>query len=109
MSDKEPHLAQLKLKADNLQKAYLPFIKGGGLLVPSIENKFYMGDEIFLKVDVEGKPEPYRIVGKVVWIATHADAKEYERGVGIQFQDQVGKKLNEDIKTMLARMNKAAK
>lgn len=103
---KQPHLANLKLKPEDLNKAYLPFIKGGGLFIPSNEQNFQMDEEIFLKVDLEGAAEPFRLVGKVAWISTHTDGKEYPRGIGVQFQDEEGKRLNMEIKSLLQTLNK---
>lgn len=98
---KQPHLANLKLKPEELSKAYLPFIEGGGLFIPSTEQNYQLSEEIFLKVDLEGAAEPYRLVGKVAWISAHTDGKEYPRGIGVQFQDEEGKRLNMEIKALL--------
>lgn len=98
---KQPHLANLKLKPAELSKAYLAFIEGGGLFIPSNEQDYQLDEEIFLKVDLEGAAEPYRLVGKVAWISTHTDGKEYPRGIGIQFQDEEGKRLNMEILALL--------
>ena len=106
IASKQPHLANLKLKPDELSKAYLPFLEGGGLFIPSTEQNFQLDEEIFLKVDLEGAADPYRLVGKVAWISTHADGKEYPRGIGVQFQDEEGERLNMEIKTLLSTLVK---
>jgi type IV pilus assembly protein PilZ len=100
----KPHLANLKLKPGELNDAYLPFIEGGGLFIPTVEQNYELGEEIFLKVDLEGEGQPYRLIGKVAWISSHTDHKEFRRGIGIQFQDAEGKRLNQEIKSILATL-----
>jgi Tfp pilus assembly protein PilZ len=105
-TDNKPHLVNLKLKPDQLSDSYLDYIQGGGLFIATREPDYKLGEEVFLKVDLEGLAEPYRIIGKIVWISTQADAQEWPPGIGVQFQDEAGTQLNAEIQTTIAALHK---
>jgi type IV pilus assembly protein PilZ len=47
--------------------AYMPFLKNGGIFVPT--NKAYrLGDEIYLILTLLDDPAKYPIAGKVAWV-----------------------------------------
>lgn len=100
----KPHLANIKLKPAQLSDLYLPYIKGGAIFLPGLVGEYHLGEEVFVKIDLEGSAEPYRIVGNVVVVASDTDPKDYPPGVGVQFQDEQGAKLNEEIKTMISTL-----
>lgn len=50
-----------------LYAAYMPFIRNGGLFIPT--NKTYkLGDEVFMLLNLMDEPEKIPVAGKVVWI-----------------------------------------
>jgi type IV pilus assembly protein PilZ len=50
-----------------LYAAYMPFIKNGGLFIPT--NKSYkLGDEVFMLLNLMDEPEKIPVAGKVAWI-----------------------------------------
>lgn len=50
-----------------LYAAFMPFIKHGGLFIPT--NKSYkLGDEVFMLLNLMDEPEKIPVAGKVVWI-----------------------------------------
>ena len=50
-----------------LYAAYMPFIKNGGLFIPT--NKSYkLGDEVFMLLNLMDEQEKIPVAGKVVWI-----------------------------------------
>ncbi|QVM87777.1 PilZ domain-containing protein [Pseudomonas lalucatii] len=54
-----------------LYAAYMPFIKNGGLFIPT--NKSYkLGDEVFMLLNLMDEPEKIPVAGKVVWITPRA-------------------------------------
>ena len=68
-----------------LQAAYMPFIRNGGLFVPS-PRAFSLGDEVFLLLRLLDDPSRIPVVGKVVWV-TPSGAGGRPTGVGIQFNE----------------------
>jgi type IV pilus assembly protein PilZ len=50
-----------------LYSAYMPFIKGGGLFIPT--NKTYkLGEEVFMLLSLLDDPNKLKVVGTVAWI-----------------------------------------
>lgn len=68
-----------------LYAAYMPFVKNGGLFIPT--NKAYkLGDEVFLLLNLMEEPEKLPVAGKVMWI-TPRGAGNRAAGVGVQFSE----------------------
>ena len=49
-----------------LQRAYMPFMKGGGLFLPTAQ-PYEMNEEIFLLVTLPGSKKSLPVPGTVVW------------------------------------------
>jgi type IV pilus assembly protein PilZ len=81
--------------------AYMPFIKNGGLFIPT--NKGYgLGDEVFMLLQLMDDPAKLPVKGKVVW-ATPANAQAGRaQGVGVQFtDDESGQQVRAKIEQIL--------
>ena len=51
----------------SLYAAYMPFIKNGGLFIPT--NKAYkLGDEVFMLLTLTDSKEKLPVAGRIVWI-----------------------------------------
>jgi type IV pilus assembly protein PilZ len=84
-----------------LHASYMPFIKHGGLFVPT-HRAHQLGDEIFILLHLMNEPERFPIVGKVVWITPlHAESHK-PQGIGIQFAGEEGRVIKERIEVYLA-------
>jgi len=71
-----------------LYAAYMPYIKGGGLFIPT--NKSYkLGEEIFMLLSLIEDPAKLKVVGHVVWI-TPVTQGNRPQGIGVQFSDKDG-------------------
>jgi type IV pilus assembly protein PilZ len=69
-----------------LYAAYMPFLQGGGLFIPT--NKTYkLGEEIFMLLTLMEEPEKLPLAGKVVWITPKGAQGNRATGVGVQFND----------------------
>jgi type IV pilus assembly protein PilZ len=84
-----------------LYAAYMPFIKHGGLFVPT-QRQHQLGDEIFILLHLMNEPERVPIVGKVVWITPRQAESHRQQGIGIQFDDQEGRAVKDRIEIYLA-------
>jgi type IV pilus assembly protein PilZ len=70
-----------------LYAAYMPFIKNGGLFIPT--NKPYrLGDEVFMLLNLMDETEKIPVAGKVVWVTPRGAQGNRAAGVGVQFSDQ---------------------
>lgn len=85
----------------SLYKAYMPFIRGGGLFVPTT-NEYEMGDEVFLMVTLPDAPAPKGVAGKVAWISPPGVANPRAQGIGVQISSQDNGALNREIEAILA-------
>ncbi|BCD99431.1 PilZ domain-containing protein [Marinagarivorans cellulosilyticus] len=83
-----------------LYAAYMPFIKHGGLFIPT--NKSYsLGDEVFMLLNLMDEPEKIPVAGKVIWITPKGAQGNRAAGIGVQF-DGDDDTANRKIETYLA-------
>lgn len=83
-----------------LYAAYMPFVKHGGLFIPT--NKTYkLGDEVFMLLNLMDEPEKIPVAGKVVWVTPKGAQGNRSAGIGVQFSDQDNTAVNK-IETYLA-------
>lgn len=83
-----------------LYAAYMPFVKNGGLFIPT--NKSYrLGDEVFMLLSLMEEAEKIPVAGKVIWITPRGAQGNRAAGVGVQFSDQDNTALTK-IETYLA-------
>lgn len=83
-----------------LYAAYMPFIKNGGLFIPT-NRSYRMGDEVFMLLSLMDEPEKVPVAGKVVWITPRGAQDNRAAGIGVQFNDQDGT-ARQKIETYLA-------
>ncbi len=70
-----------------LYAAYMPFLKNGGLFVPT--NKQYrVGDEVFMLLTLMDETDKIPIAGRVVWITPVGAQGNRQAGIGVQFSEQ---------------------
>ena len=78
-----------------LYAAFMPFIKNGGLFIPT-NKRYKLGAEVFILLSLMEEPEKLPIAGKVVWITPKGAQGSRAAGIGIQFNnedDMVQKKI----------------
>lgn len=79
-----------------LYAAYMPFIQGGGLFIPTPKS-FRLGDKVFMVLelsDEDSTTETIAVAGKVIWL-TPPRAQGYSKpGIGVQFSSSGSKTLN---------------
>lgn len=86
---------------NTLYGAYMPFLKNGGLFIPT-DKSFELGDEVFLLLTLMDEPERFPITGKVVWVTPKAALGNRPMGIGIQFSGMEGSSVQKKIETYLA-------
>ncbi len=85
----------------SLYMSYMPFIRGGGLFIPTTDD-YEMGDEVFLMVTLPDAPAPKGVAGKVVWLSPKGVANPRAQGIGVQISTQDHGALNREIEAILA-------
>ncbi len=88
--------------------AYMPYIKGGGLFIPT-NKPFKMGDEVFMLLSLMKEPAKLKVVGKVVWVSPAAHNGR-PQGVGVQFSEKDGgDEVKKKIETLLGSAMKSSR
>ncbi len=75
-----------------LYSAYMPWIKTGGIFVPT-NRSYSLGDEIYLLLTLMDDPAKFPISGKVVWITPPDAHGKKIQGVGVAFPANEGGQL----------------
>lgn len=84
-----------------LYAAYMPYIQGGGLFIPTRKN-YKLGDEVFMLLTLMDELEKLPVAGKVVWITPVAAQGNRAAGIGVQFSGQDDGVARNKIETYLA-------
>lgn len=83
-----------------LYAAYMPFVKNGGMFIPTSKS-YKLGDEVFMLLSLMDEPEKIPVAGKVIWITPRGAQGNRAAGIGVQFSDQDNTAVNK-IETYLA-------
>jgi type IV pilus assembly protein PilZ len=91
-----------------LYAAYMPFLKNGGIFVPT--NKPYqLGDEVYLILTLMDDPTKLPVAGRVVWVSP-AGGGTRQPGIGVHFPaDESGVAARKRIEEVLGTALKAAR
>ena len=85
----KPGVLSLAIKEKSaLYAAYMPYVKGGGLFIPT-NKSFKIGEEVFMLLSLVDVPMKLKVVGKVVWLTPVAQANR-PQGIGVQFSEKDG-------------------
>lgn len=71
-----------------LYAAYMPYVKGGGLFIPT-SKPFKIGEEVFMLLSLIDDPVKLKVVGQIVWITTATQGNR-PQGIGVQFSEKDG-------------------
>ncbi len=85
-----------------LYNAYMPYLKSGGIFVPT-PKRYFLGDEVFLLLTLLDEKDRLPVAGKVVWVTPPGAQGNRTAGVGVQFSDSAeGETVKGKIETLLA-------
>ncbi len=84
-----------------LYAAYMPFINGGGLFIPT-KKSYNLGDEVFMLLTLMDDTEKIPVAGKVIWITPMGAQGNRAAGIGVQFSDQDDGAARNKIEGLLA-------
>jgi type IV pilus assembly protein PilZ len=97
-----PGVLSLTIKDKNaLYAAYMPYVKGGGLFVPS-NRRYKLGDEVFMLLTLLDSKEKIPVAGHVVWITPAGAQGGRTAGIGIQFSEKDAGVARTKIENILA-------
>jgi len=102
-------ILSLTIKDKNaLYAAYMPFVKNGGLFIPTTK-RYKLGDEVFMLLSVMDETERLPVAGRIIWITPVGAEGNRAAGIGVQFSDQDGGMARNKIETYLAGALKSDK
>ena len=85
-----------------LYNAYMPFVRGGGLFVPTAK-RYGLGDEVFILLTLMDDKDRLPVPGKVMWITPAGAQGNRTAGIGVQFNDSSdGETARTKIESILA-------
>ena len=97
-----PGVLSLTIKDKSaLYAAYMPYVKGGGIFVPS-NRPYKLGDEVFMLLTLMDSKEKIPVAGHVVWITPAGAQGGRTAGIGIQFSEKDSGVARNKIETILA-------
>ena len=98
----KPGLLTLTIKDKSaLYLAYMPFVKNGGLFIPTNSN-YRLGDEVFMLLNLMGEDEKLPVAGRVIWVTPKGAQGKRTAGIGVQFSEQDRGQTRTKIENYLA-------
>ena len=96
-------IISLKIKdTAALYNAYMPYLKNGGLFAPTAQ-RYALGDEVVLLINLTDEGERLSVAGKVVWVTPVGAQGNRTAGIGVQFNDSAdGEAARTKIESILA-------
>ncbi|MDK2123460.1 PilZ domain-containing protein [Parachitinimonas caeni] len=81
--------------------AYMPFVKGGGMFIPT-SRPYKIGDEVFMLLSLMDDPARIAVSGHVVWITPQGAHGNRTQGIGVQFSsNEAGGQARAKIEVLL--------
>jgi type IV pilus assembly protein PilZ len=104
-----PSVLSLSIKEKAaLYAAYMPYLKNGGIFVPTTR-AYQLGDDVYLILTLLDDPTKVPVAGKVVWISPAAGGSKTP-GIGVHFpSDESGQTARRRIEDALGANLKSAR
>jgi len=105
-----PGVLSLSIKEKSaLFAAYMPFLKGGGIFIPTTK-QYKLGDEVFMLLTMMDDPNKIPVAGKVVWITPPGAHGGKTQGIGVQFdKNDSGIAARNKVEGLLGGLLKSAR
>ncbi len=96
-----PSVLSLNIKEKAaLYAAWMPYLKHGGIFVPTAR-PYNVGDDVYLLLSLTDDPAKFPVAGKVAWVTPQGAHNNKAQGIGVHFADddggRVAKKRIEEI------------
>lgn len=92
-----------------LYAAYMPFLKNGGLFIPT-SRLHQMGDQVYMLLSLMDDPTKLPLSGKVVWITPAGAQGNRQQGIGVQFDNSESSAIvRNKIESILGNAMKATR
>lgn len=88
-----------------LHASYMPFIKDGGIFVPTTQ-RFGLHDEVILQLRLVEEGKKLLIPGRVIWISTGMGHRGTSPGIGLQFTGEHRARIKQFLEEILGELVK---
>ena len=105
-----PSVLSLNINSKSaLYAAYMPFLKHGGIFIPTTR-VYNIGDEVFMLLALMDDPSKLPIAGSVVWITPPGAQNSKAQGIGVHFKnDESGIEARRKIEALLGGVIQASR
>ena len=80
-------ILSLKITDQNmLYHSYMPFLKNGGLFIPT-SRTYELGEEVFILLSLMDEVEKFPVAGSIAWITPRGAQGNQAAGIGVHFSD----------------------
>ena len=102
MAAPKPGILSLTIRDKSaLYASYMPFVKNGGLFIPTSKS-YKLGDEVFMLLTLIEDKDRLPIAGKIVWLTPKGSQGNRTAGIGVQFSDLDKGQTRNKIENVLA-------
>ena len=102
MAAPKPGILSLTIRDKSaLYASYMPFVRNGGLFIPTTKS-YKLGDEVFMLLTLMEDKEKLPIAGKIIWITPRGAQGNRTAGIGVQFSDLDKGQTRNKIENVLA-------
>lgn len=102
MAAPKPGILSLTIRDKSaLYASYMPFVRNGGLFIPTTKN-YKLGDEVFMLLTLMEDKEKLPIAGKIIWVTPKGAQGNRTAGIGVQFSDLDKGQTRNKIENVLA-------
>jgi type IV pilus assembly protein PilZ len=89
-SSVRPSVLSLNIKEKAaLYAAYMPYLRNGGIFVPT-GRPYKVGDDVYLLLSLMDDPAKFPVAGKVAWVTPQGAHNNKAQGIGVHFADDEG-------------------
>lgn len=105
-----PSVLSLNIKERSaLYAAYMPYLKRGGVFVPTAKD-YRIGDEVFMLLGILDDSNKIPVAGRVVWVTPANSQNNKSQGVGVHFAaDESGQAARRRIEAVLGGLLKSSR
>ncbi|MFT5449235.1 MAG: type IV pilus assembly protein PilZ [Gammaproteobacteria bacterium] len=102
MAAPKPGILSLTIRDKSaLYASYMPFVRNGGLFIPTSKS-YKLGDEVFMLLTLIEDKEKMPIAGKIIWLTPKGAQGNRTAGIGVQFSDLDKGQTRNKIENVLA-------
>ena len=106
MEDK--HIAYRFPDLPALKKAYMGFVREGGIFIPTTENSMHLGDSVTATLTLPKDDLSFSFTSEVIWITPNSTTSSKPAGIGLQCNTDEGEAFQKAVRELIGAMDDIA-